>query len=445
MAPRVAVALLVWGGALFWGGAALVLPAAPRSFRASLRLRGIAPDDLPKSIVPEADAAAARAKAVRDKMKELREFKRQGRRYDGSRDDDAAAAAAAATAAAGGDAGFSQAMDEGEALFGTGERRESPAARARAKVEALREMKRKGLRYDGSAEEANRTTSGIGGSWSPPAVTESHKPKVSTWGVFERPADISKAYGGGKRVGVGAPPPVVNATKEAETRERLRKFRERSQKDERVVDAHWEEIANATALARRRVARGASYEAVRALEPVATWCTPKTRRGGETLLELALAHEAAGDGAAARRIYADLERSPIADIKRRAKQLNFGFEAAETLGVGASARPRPRGGRPPSLFFCDRRLQRYADSEAAKAARAAFEFDLTGARVTTDAVAVGAGATFASSNPALDSRQSIDEALKRAALGRAQWVDADAAVAALRALDGGLPAGAPFS
>jgi hypothetical protein len=35
------------------------------------------------------------------------------------------------------------------------------------------------------------------------AATESvstHKPKVSTWGVFERPADISRAYGGGRQV-----------------------------------------------------------------------------------------------------------------------------------------------------------------------------------------------------------------------------------------------------
>ena len=26
---------------------------------------------------------------------------------------------------------------------------------------------------------------------------------LRSWGVFERPADISKAYGGGKKIGVG--------------------------------------------------------------------------------------------------------------------------------------------------------------------------------------------------------------------------------------------------
>ena len=49
--------------------------------------------------------------------------------------------------------------------------------------------------------------------------------------------------------------------------------------------------------------------------------------------------------------------SPIADVKRRAKQLSFGFEAAETLGVGS-----------------------YAESEGAKLARGAYDMDFSRAR-----------------------------------------------------------------
>ena len=30
------------------------------------------------------------------------------------------------------------------------------------------------------------------------SVQREYQPKVTTWGVFERPADISKAYGGGR-------------------------------------------------------------------------------------------------------------------------------------------------------------------------------------------------------------------------------------------------------
>jgi hypothetical protein len=166
---------------------------------------------------------------------------------------------------------------------------------------------------------------------------------VSTWGVFERPSDISKAYGGGKRIGVGAPPPVVNATKEAETKARLAKFREKNQADERVVDAHWDEIQVAVNASKRLVARGMSYEAVQKLKVVEPWCTAKTRRGADALLELALAHEAAGEGDAARKVYAALVLSPIADVKRRAKQLSFGFEAAETGAGKESEIPNFKG------------------------------------------------------------------------------------------------------
>ena len=55
-------------------------------------------------------------------------------------------------------------------------------------------------------EETAKTTTGVGGSWAAAGDTTNlptMKPKVSTWGVFERPADVSKAYGGGRRIGVG--------------------------------------------------------------------------------------------------------------------------------------------------------------------------------------------------------------------------------------------------
>ena len=32
-----------------------------------------------------------------------------------------------------------------------------------------------------------------------------YNPKVATWGVFERPANISEAYGGGRTIKAGTP------------------------------------------------------------------------------------------------------------------------------------------------------------------------------------------------------------------------------------------------
>lgn len=52
------------------------------------------------------------------------------------------------------------------------------------------------------AEEASRRLTGsVGGRWEKPkegVEVDTHKPAVSTWGVFERPKDISKAFGGGR-------------------------------------------------------------------------------------------------------------------------------------------------------------------------------------------------------------------------------------------------------
>ena len=404
------------------------------------------------SIKPEAEAKAKRMKDVRAKMNELREMKQQGRRYDGKRLDDVEVVAEAKNKRMA-EAGFSQLMDEGEALFGggAGEARKQAAAgkalrekiaKARAYQEAQANasdaaaaalaMSKEANASDAAAailedvkEEKPLATSGIGGNWAPPTEEETHKPKVSTWGVFERPADISKAYGGGKRIGVGAGPQVVNETKEAETRARLAAFRDRNAADERVVDAHWAEIEGAVNASKRLVSRGLSYEAVLTLRPpIERWCTPKTRRGAEALLELALAHEAAGEGDAAMKVYAALVLSPIADVKRRAKQLSFGFEAAATLGVGG-----------------------YAGSEAAKLAAGAYDMDWNMARREEKTYSRGTQLKLSSSrkNVALESRRDVDEALRRASIGRDAFVPPDVAGDALRKLDAGTYGGPPTS
>lgn len=387
----------VVAAAVALAGAALAF--APRPRPKAPTLHAIRPDDLPKTIVPEAIAKAKRAQDVRKKMAELREYQSQGRDYKGDRLDPAAAARAKAKDSKGTEeAGFGQAMNEGEAIFGGG-------------GSVLAELEK-------AASE--RTTTGIGGKWIKPAEIEMQKKTVGSWGVFERPADISTAYGGGKMVGVGAPAQnnATNATKDRETAERLQRFKDRNSADERLVDAHAGDIKNATKQAQYLVRRGDAYGAVRALEPIATkYCTAKTQRGADALLELALAYEANGDASGAKRVYAQLVLSPIADVKRRAKQLSFGFEAADQLNVGA-----------------------YADSEAAKAARGAFEFDLGATRRRVDNVyATGARVALsaATTRVTLDSLQAVDEALRRAALGRAAFVSPEQCAEALNLLDAG--------
>ena len=107
-------------------------------------------------------------------------------------------------------------MNEGEALFGGG-------------GSILKELE----------EAAVKTTSGglAGPGRHRPNRKHINRRVLGSWGVFERPADISKAFGGGKRIGVGAPEQnnVVNETKAPARRPKRLKIlaREKNQADER--------------------------------------------------------------------------------------------------------------------------------------------------------------------------------------------------------------------
>ena len=93
-------------------GAALAFTPQPNQ-RPATAMRAIRPDDLPKTIMPEAELKAKRMAEVRRKMAELREYKSQGRRYDGERLDEAELARSSKKVE---EAGFSEAMNEGEAV-----------------------------------------------------------------------------------------------------------------------------------------------------------------------------------------------------------------------------------------------------------------------------------------------------------------------------------------
>ena len=92
------------------------------------------------SIKPEADRKAQRMKQVREKMAELRENKQQGRDYAGNRIEGASAPPADKLA----EAGFSQLMNEGEALFGGGdvEKQKQDALELRKRIAAARAQKK---------------------------------------------------------------------------------------------------------------------------------------------------------------------------------------------------------------------------------------------------------------------------------------------------------------
>jgi hypothetical protein len=90
-------------------------------------------------------------------------------------------------------------------------------------------------------------------------VIETYKPKTGSWGAFERPKDISKAYGGGRRVGAGIDQTsLLESTRD--TRERLQKYREKVGIDVQSEKDHAADIEEALRIAGYAMQVSAVYQ-----------------------------------------------------------------------------------------------------------------------------------------------------------------------------------------
>ena len=76
-------------------------------------------------------------------------------------------------------------------------------------------------------EASGRLTGSVGERWEKPKEgvgVDTHKPVVSTWGVFERPKDISKAFGGGRDPTLRKTDPEEARRREEATKALLRRY-----------------------------------------------------------------------------------------------------------------------------------------------------------------------------------------------------------------------------
>mmetsp|Transcript_62305 Transcript_62305/g.184347 ORF Transcript_62305/g.184347 Transcript_62305/m.184347 type:complete len:196 (-) Transcript_62305:999-1586(-) len=96
-----------------------------------------------------------------------------------------------------------------------------------------------------------KTTSGVGGAWSKnsTAIAQTRRPSRGSWGYFERPNDISKAYGGGRRVGELDKEKMERSAEE--TRRKLQAYRQKVGIEVQSEKDHAAEIDDALALGQR--------------------------------------------------------------------------------------------------------------------------------------------------------------------------------------------------
>lgn len=181
--------------------------------------------------------------------------------------------------------------------------------------------------------QKKQLTSGVGGSWNEnrTAAEDIYKPKTGSWGAFPRPRDISKAYGGGRRIGPGFSNEAEKIKSEEETRERLKRYREKvgievqSEKDNAAT------IEEASKIASLAMERGVYSTAVSALEKVTKFCSTNSKVGGQVYLDLAMAYEAAGRADEAIVVYTALTKSRNERVKDNAKRLLYGIEAMQFM------------------------------------------------------------------------------------------------------------------
>ena len=183
---------------------------------------------------------------------------------------------------------------------------------------------------EGAAVE--EATEGAGGD---EKGNQAYNPSVSTWGMFPRPKDISRAYGGGRtlRPGQALEPEEATKARAARAREALAAYKKKAgliidPEEERKAREFIAEASQLESLGRYSQA-AERYEKASEVLPFATDIT------AEALLGRGLCLDSLGQEAQAREVYGLLSGHPNRSFARKASQMLFGFDAANDLGFGS--------------------------------------------------------------------------------------------------------------
>ncbi|XP_078446665.1 cytochrome C oxidase subunit [Wolffia australiana] len=163
-----------------------------------------------------------------------------------------------------------------------------------------------------------------------------YKPKVSTWGVFARPKDISKTFGGGKTIRPGdvLETDETKAVKEEYTRKMIAKYQNEIGL---VIDPKVKaECEKALKEGNLLMDAGRLREALPYYENVMASVVFKNELHGLAALQWSICQDSLGRTNEARVMYEKLQSHPNIQVNKKAKQFMFGFQAMEIMKVGSS-------------------------------------------------------------------------------------------------------------
>ncbi|MCD7449725.1 hypothetical protein HAX54_001292 [Datura stramonium] len=163
-----------------------------------------------------------------------------------------------------------------------------------------------------------------------------YKPKVSTWGVFPRPNDISKTFGGGRTIRPGdvLESAEEKAAKDARTRELLAAYKSRVGL---TIDPNLKlECEKALKDGDSFMDLGKLKEALPFYEKIMNKLPFQTELHGLAALQWSICQDSLRRSNEARSVYEKLLSHPNPGVSKKARQFMFSFQAMEMMKVTGS-------------------------------------------------------------------------------------------------------------
>ncbi|CAL5221509.1 g3713 [Coccomyxa viridis] len=158
-----------------------------------------------------------------------------------------------------------------------------------------------------------------------------YKPKVATWGVFPRPANISKEFGGGRTLkpGEALETEEAKAARRKRVAEKLSSYKkEAGLLVDPVAEAAAQEAYNR---GQELMREGKLQEANLAFDEAMQHVSFRSCIGGEVTLQKAICLDSLGRNEEAMPLYKLISRHSAPHVARSAKRLLFGFTAGDYL------------------------------------------------------------------------------------------------------------------
>lgn len=160
-----------------------------------------------------------------------------------------------------------------------------------------------------------------------------YKPKVSTWGVFPRPGNISKTFGGGRTIRPGdvLETDEEKAAKEARTKELIAAYKK---KFGLSIDAKLKsECEGALEEGDSLMSVGKLKEALPYYETIMEKLNFQSELHGLAALQWSICQDSLSRPDEAREMYEKLQSHPNPRVSKKARQFMFSFQAMEMMKV----------------------------------------------------------------------------------------------------------------